>query len=992
MAETPVQNDVFKFMALRPPAKRKTQPSKLERIEDLRRPGETPVGKIIREMGDNADMGSVLPQVKIFIDQKNWVPDIHEDQALAVITDVRRAIDEQLRDFSSEGFLDSLKMILGMTPEDFVQSEQANQIRHDLWDRLQAFYLLNRDTPVDLEEITDGLRALHVIELLASGEKFNAVASLQKAFSTAVLLSEAFVRIAPMKPAERPRVREQQERDKFERERFTSLWAKYIELNKAVEEIQQLEPIIEEEYSKPEPIHEKLNQVERSSSPEKEMQAEQQLFTTSFRRSVTFAKPDIDKLSDATSKVLTQVSKEPGRFAKSEALNRVHKELAFISDQLFAINDSRLAEVMPAEAKQLPAAMSIMGKNLYSSPLKFNALLSGFPFPWSKRPKIRPLGIGDLKVVKQTLEKYVAGEVAHIENVLQGESKERKHRRFDRTEDTVTIALETTKETERDMQTTDRFELKKETEKTIQTDRSEKAGITVSASYGPVELGASANFAYSQSTTDTTRTASNFARDVVDRSVTRIQNKTREERITRTIHEVEEINTHGLDNVGGEGHITGVYRWVDKHYKAQIFNYGKRMMFEFIVPEPAAFFIHSQNNNPTTTINVEKPIPLGNITHRDITEWNYQNYIRDYHVQGVTPPPPFSHVLVATLDQSGVPMDGTSSKSSRDLVVPDGYTARNWSGRYYWQEWNAHHNFDVIVGITGGISTVGTSGGSSAGGRSTIGTAYGNGRMANEDMVVPIAIKTFNINAYAVVIEVECERTARHYEDWQIKTFEKIMAAYQAAMAQYENKLRATEASSGVLIAGQNPRINREIERTEMKKHCITMLTGEHYQNFNSMSGNPPEIDLVDAAIEGKFIQFFEQAFEWEQMTYLFYPYFWGRKENWVKVSTTFDNDPLFTRFLQAGSARVVIPVHPAYNDAILYYSQTDLLWNGGDAPIIRDDDDPDPLYIALYEELKAQQDDLDNAKPEGNPWKVVLPTTLVWLQPEPALPDFTQP
>ncbi len=137
----------------------------------------------------------------------------------------------------------------------------------------------------------------------------------------------------------------------------------------------------------------------------------------------------------------------------------------------------------------------------------------------------------------------------------------------------------------------------------------------------------------------------------------------------------------------------------------------------------------------------------------------------------------------------------------------------------------------------------------------------------------------------------------------------------------------------GVIITGQNPAINREIERIEMKKQCITMLTGERYQNFNAMSGSPPEIDLVDASAEGRFIQFFEQAFEWEQMTYLFYPYFWGRKNNWVSISTTFDNDPLFTRFLQAGAARVVLPVHPAYNDAILYYLQTGDLWNGGDLP-----------------------------------------------------------
>src|SRR5215204_2829050 len=38
---------------------------------------------------------------------------------------------------------------------------------------------------------------------------------------------------------------------------------------------------------------------------------------------------------------------------------------------------------------------------------------------------IRPLGIGDLKVVKQWLSKYKAGEIAHIDNVLLGETKTR---------------------------------------------------------------------------------------------------------------------------------------------------------------------------------------------------------------------------------------------------------------------------------------------------------------------------------------------------------------------------------------------------------------------------------------------------------------------------------------------------------------------------------------------------------------------------------------
>ena len=83
---------------------------------------------------------------------------------------------------------------------------------------------------------------------------------------------------------------------------------------------------------------------------------------------------------------------------------------------------------------------------------------------------ISPIGIGDLLVVKQFLCGYELGEVAHIENVLLGENRRRKHRILDRVEDTLTEESEVTEDTTRELQTTERFELKAESDSTIQTD------------------------------------------------------------------------------------------------------------------------------------------------------------------------------------------------------------------------------------------------------------------------------------------------------------------------------------------------------------------------------------------------------------------------------------------------------------------------------------------------------------------------------------------
>ena len=73
---------------------------------------------------------------------------------------------------------------------------------------------------------------------------------------------------------------------------------------------------------------------------------------------------------------------------------------------------------------------------------------------------------------------------------------------------------------------------------------------------------------------------------------------TREERSTRTIDEFIETNLHRLQ--APDGHVVGLYRWVDKIYQAKVVNYGKRLMFEFLVPEPAAFHLYAQTEMAAT--------------------------------------------------------------------------------------------------------------------------------------------------------------------------------------------------------------------------------------------------------------------------------------------------------------------------------------------------------------------------------------------------------
>lgn len=620
--------------------------------------------------------------------------------------------------------------------------------------------------------------------------------------------------------------------------------------------------------------------------------------------------------------------------------------------------------------------------------------------------RIVPLGIGDLKVVKQTLLEYVPGEVAHIENVLLGESKERKHRKLDRTETTLFTSEEETKETERDTQSTDRFELKGEVEQTIKEDLSLKAGLTVTATLGPVITTATGDLAYSTSKQNSQKNSSNFAREVVDRSVSKVQTKTKQERTTKTLNEVEEINTHGINNVGGTGHVVGIYRWVDKRYSAQIYNYGVRLLLEFIVPEPAAFYRAAQMHHDLK-VNAKPPEDFtdidGNpITAKVITGGNYWEYASRYNATGITPPPPKYTYVGASIVKDSLELGKTISMSTDKLLVPEGYTLKYFKATYslLWK----HHGMaslqikDRFYKILDNGSPHGNVSNNTTGEEQ-----WGNLDPKDADNEVyytsgsvPVSITTYDVAALAININGICLCTNENYEKWQLETFDKIYTAYHALQTAYDQKVKEAEANESFEVQGRNPLMNREIQKNELKKLCITMMTGQHFKGFNAMTDPPskpkkhPEVDIYEALREGPIVQFFEQAFEWEQMTYIYYPYFWGRKKNWVEVSKISDPDPLFMQFLNAGYARVVVPVPLAYKDAVLSLLQstnTDLsekvkeIW---ERPTIND-----PLYVSIEHEIRNQTDDLAGANPEGKPWEFTLPTTLVWLQTDSTLPSF---
>jgi hypothetical protein len=582
---------------------------------------------------------------------------------------------------------------------------------------------------------------------------------------------------------------------------------------------------------------------------------------------------------------------------------------------------------------------------------------------------VRPVGIGDLLMVKQHVLRYEGGDLAHVENILKSEHLQRDTRRLERTETTVLQETETTKEEESDTQTTDRFSLKRETSDTIKTDSSFKAGVSVDAKYGPfVEVKANADFGTSTSAESSAKQASEFSKDVLDRSVSKLVERVLERRTTTTITEFEEKYSHGFDNTAGTGHISGFYQWIDKVMQAQVYNYGKRMLFDITVPEPGTNFILTQTANTDQGQSLTQP-PLFTIRADEITEANYTIWAKNYDVTGLGPPPsPY-----ATFSK---PFDGVFTQDPHDTSKSDSipidpqYSAKKATMAGAWL-------------LTGG---------GPAWWQVQIGTKHLNVftdppvlDMAGEVGSVGFAYYASEVEALSANIEIYCERTAAAFSTWQLKTHASITQGYQAKQQQYEQALAQAKAAAGTVIAGRNPDFNTRLVAGELRRQCLTLLTGQQFDGFGALELSAegyaqPNLAATDTQMP--YVRFFEQAFEWDRLVYFYYPYFWGWKPAWKNHMLLDDTDPAFGDFLRAGAARVVFPVRPGFEEAVVHYLETGEIWNGGPPPTITS-----PLYVPIIKEIEEATGAPGNEVPVGDPWLIHLPTTLVQLRPNNDLP-----
>lgn len=688
---------------------------------------------------------------------------------------------------------------------------------------------------------------------------------------------------------------------------------------------------------------------------------------------------------------------------------------------------------------------------------------------------LKPIGIADLKIVKSRLIGYKASEISHIHNIMTGETNEYTFREFNKTQEVFSLSSETSSSVQKENQTTDKNELKREIDSVLKSDLDLNANASVSLKYGIItNATVSAGMAFSTSKEESTKSAADLLRETLEKAISKIETKTTQQRSATKLFETESTNKHSFSNTAADSkHMSGIFRWVDKIYEAQVYNYGKRLMYEFIIPEPAAFFVKSRLTN-YGLFDLECPKePVAPIYHEvklkhpdpglnkillpgDITKPVFQELCQNYDLSEFSYPAEKKKTVL--VDQAsgksvfsqryGGGKDHEMTSDYYDTTgIEVGYDIEliSTSGQLLFydqageEDINSERNLYVLyingqqidfegrnINIFPRQTAVMDAHKIQGIGEQSKNIKPGGAKLNVGDGKVSVVFLFKDISFYLIQIALDLKINTDFLFSWQTRVYNKIKAVeqlkvdqlnqellmdYNAAKSEYRNKKAALESSAiNDLLQGKQESYNTDLIETELKKSCLSFLSKEFdsiewddrlqpgavgtssivpftYPRLNTdtecsieeatFNTRIPVINLQKAKQRGSFVQFMEQAFEWDKLSYIFYPYFWADRPKWMELLHREDpTDSKMTAFLKAGSARVLVAVHPAYNKAVLHFLATGQAWEGGESPAVGD-----PLFIPLYEEIRDTQDNMQDAVAEGKPYRYHLGTQLVYLQ-----------
>jgi hypothetical protein len=578
--------------------------------------------------------------------------------------------------------------------------------------------------------------------------------------------------------------------------------------------------------------------------------------------------------------------------------------------------------------------------------------------PPATHTDVRPLGIADLLLVRAHVARYERGEVAAIENVLPREKLTHTVRRLDVSETTTSEETEVT-------------DLRSQTQTVAEQENGRTSVQAVGPGVGPIAA----------------EGASSFARNVTDLVSTSSTARRRNLATERRLREREDATEHLIDNAGQTEPLFGVYQWLDKIYEARTFRYDSRLLYDIIVPEPAALFREALARPRSGLPLPSRPAPF-TVSPGDLSLYNWAYYATGHRATGVEAPPPDEVIVSEPFGKqakdpfaSDSPTNTLTLAEARSTRIPKGYKALSYRVAILASGYPAG---TVCMSI--GTKTVGISAAS--------GLYFRSGPLNGERETIPVAIDVssngveWGVSDVTAGVEIVCRATDELISAWQVKAHGQILEANRRRFDDYAEAVATRDATARLVLQGLPRARKRRIVHTEVKRAALAFLTGQGFGGFNATAIDIAGFPFPDVAATGAladYIRFFEQAVEWERLAYTFLPYFWGAQTSWVSKLLANEPDEGFAGFLNSGAARVVLPIRPGYEAPFERFLRT------GGLPTTNELlDAGSELWVSLVDELRSQDAAEDEEEPVGDAWHFRIATDLLRARTDGSMPKWT--
>lgn len=533
--------------------------------------------------------------------------------------------------------------------------------------------------------------------------------------------------------------------------------------------------------------------------------------------------------------------------------------------------------------------------------LKRQPVLPCPPFPLPFRSRLARLpAFSDLYVVRDEWARYVPGEIAHIENVLKGELKERIHKRIDETETVETRSQSETTIAERSTETTDRTLLKEESQVDTDLTVSVEGQVDTAGQYGPTHVETHIGGSVEYSRAESSRRATEQAHETVERAISRTELRVSEARTRRTLQRIEDRERHLVDNAKDpDGHVTGVYRWVDKIQRFQVFRYPHRYLLEFQIPEPATFvrWLAAHAPDPRTVYKEPDPFTVTGkeggerLTAAHIKADTYSAFAARYDVTGL-PEPPDPEIAVSeafvvsagerkdTIDNwSTIPFP-PSGAQAKELAIPEGYAAVSAVGSVSappelaswktWTDWGNQeaggkdgvhekvgwHEIVATLEIAGRTARAATQDADTAPANTVIqvpGLYHGfwlteefrwkqNGAERRQLSLDTRPTGKLSVTATVggaykagVSVAVMCQPTEATWATWRNEVFARIHAGYADMLVLWQSEQATLDEEPLIPVPQGSPARHREVVREELKRQVIESFIGKRFEGMAAL-------------------------------------------------------------------------------------------------------------------------------------------------------------